>query len=350
MSTRSRAGDVAGVRAALVPLAAAQERLLAGLSPIAPQRQSLADAVGSVLAGDVHAPADVPPTAVALHSGVAVRALETVGAGPYAPSPLAAGPQRLSAGDPLPAGCDALLPWDAVDLDGPIPLALAAATPGDMIRRPGEDARAGALLGAAGGRLTAAACAAIAAAGIADVAVRIPRLRIDGAEGGPAASLLRDMARRFGAVMAAPGGDADIVACIGPLSARFDTVDGGLALRPGGEDMAVGTSGGVPAVLVPDRPDAVVAAWFGLFRPALGGLASAVPEAFPASLAGKAASTAGFADLVLMRRAEGDPALWEVLAVGDLPLSRLAAATAAALVPSESEGYPPGATMPAMLL
>ncbi len=350
MSTRSMTGHGAGARAALVPLAAAQARLMAGLSPVAPQWRIVADAVGFVLAEDVLAPADVPPAAFALRSGVAVRALETVGAGPYAPSPLTAGMQTLAAGEPLPAGCDALLPGDAVDLDGPIAFALAAAAPGDMIRRPGEDARAGALLCVAGGRLTAAACAAIAAAGIADVAVRVPRLRVEGADGGPAASLLRDMAGRFGAVAVDPGGDADMVACIGPPSGRFDAVDRGVALRPGGEDMAVGTAGGVPAVLVPDRPDAALAAWFGLIRPGLGGLAGAAPTAFPAVLAGKAGSTAGFADLVLMRRDASDPARWEVLAAGDLPLSRLAAATAAGLVPSESEGYPPGATMPAMLL
>ncbi len=347
MSTRSHAGQGAVPRTALVPLAAARARLLAGLSPVAPQRLPLHEALGFTLAEDVLAPADSPPAAVALRAGFAVRALETVGAGPYAPAPLLGEVRRLAAGDPLPAGCDALLPEDALDRDGPVPLALAAATPGDMIRRAGEDVRGRARLCAAGGRLTGAACAAMAAAGLAHCAVRVPRLRIDGPDGA-AAFLLRHLACRSGVAVVLQ--DADIVALLASASGVFEAVDNGLGLRPGGEDMAVGTHAGAPAVVLPNRPETALAAWFSLLLPGLEALSAASSAVFPAILSNKVASTAGFADIVLLAPDELDPARWQVLATGDLPWSKLAVATAVGLVPAESEGFPPGFAMPARFL
>ncbi len=351
MSTRSHAGQTDGIRAALVPLPAALRLLLAGLSPVDAQAVPVEDALGFVLAEDAVVPADVPPVAVALRAGAAVRALETVGAGPYSPAPLLAGAHPLDAGDALPAGCDAVLPVDAIDRDGPFPLAVAAASPGEMVRRVGEDARAGAVMARTGTRLTAVACAAMAATGIGRVAVRVPRLRLDGDLRAPAAALLSAVAARRGVSIVGPGAAADLVACLGSaFDEGSETLARGIALRPGGEEMAVGRTGGEPAVLIPPRPEAVLACWVALLLPAVERLSGAGTAMQAVVLAGKAASTAGFADLVLVRPAETDPDRWEVLAVGDVPWSRLAAATAAGLVEPDSEGLPPGATMPVMLL
>ena len=99
---------------ALQPLAAVRDALLARLEPVAVEILPLREALGLVLAAALTAPEDLPRSPLALRDGVAVRALDMVGAGPYAPAPLpVAAPCQVW--DALPAGCGAVLPADAVE-------------------------------------------------------------------------------------------------------------------------------------------------------------------------------------------------------------------------------------------
>jgi molybdopterin molybdotransferase len=83
---------------------------------------------GRVPAASLRGASDVPATPCAVEAGYAVRAEETLGAAPYNALPFSivqvgdgALPRgtvaRIGAGQPLPAGADALLPSDAVELE-----------------------------------------------------------------------------------------------------------------------------------------------------------------------------------------------------------------------------------------
>lgn len=353
MSTRLDDAEAETRRGALASLAQVRATWIAGLRAVAAQSRAPLQAVGLTLAADAVAAADVPAEAVALVEGIAVRSLDTVGAGPYAPAPLAGGARRVAPGDALPTGCDAVVPLDAVELAAGLTMALVAATPGDGVRRAGEDARRGAVLATAGAPLTAIAAAALASAGVREVTVRVPRIAIAGAEGSPAAALLHRLAAAAGAEPVAAGGAADLLVALGGAEGRsFAPSDAarGLALRPGGEEMRIGQVSGVPAVRLPDRADAAVAAWVALLRPAVAALADARPVPMSAVVGGKVASAPGFCDLVLLRHGVDDTGRLAVLSVGEAPLSRLALAVAAGLVAEDSEGLPPGGLLPVILL
>jgi len=55
---------------------------------VSPRDAELSAAVGRVLAVDVAVEAPLPPTAIALRDGWAVRSEQVADAGPYAPVPL----------------------------------------------------------------------------------------------------------------------------------------------------------------------------------------------------------------------------------------------------------------------
>ena len=108
-----------------------QEHLAAVLTlagPVDPLDVVLRDAAGCVLAADVVAPVDVPPTTVADCDGYAVLAADTQDrsplpvahdARPGADPPLLVPGQavRVSSGVPLPAGADAVVRLDDTDRD-----------------------------------------------------------------------------------------------------------------------------------------------------------------------------------------------------------------------------------------
>jgi molybdopterin molybdotransferase len=312
-------------------------RLLALLpGPVAPRL--LPVVLGRVLAADLVAPGPVPVAPMALQPGWAVAAAETLGAGPYAPVPLAAAPVRVAPGELLPAGTDAVLPPFALALDGPFAQVLEPVAPGEGVRLPGEEVAAGAILRRAGERLAPRDLPALAACGIAEVAVRVPRL----AWAGDAA-----LHPFFAALAGAEGadwdaGDPDLVLVAGGPEALG--ADGlllhGLGARPG---MAVGLgmSCGRPALLLSGRAEEALAAWVLLGRPALRHLAGAPPPTpIRARLARTLASTVGLLEIVPVRLLAPD--LAEPLAVGALPAGLLAAADALLLVPPGVEGYEAG--------
>lgn len=343
------------------------------LAPVAPCRVAPAQALGRVLASPIVADTPVPLRPIALCDGWAVAAAETDGASPYAPAPLGTC-ARVTAGQDLPTGTDAVLPAFDVSADGPVAMALQPVAPGESVRRPGEDIAEGSVLRAAGQRLGARDLPALAALGVRDVLVRMPRLawittNDEGAADpvhdtllamlaalAPAAAfrafppvpddpvaiaaVLRDAAETCDAILLAGGtreGADDRRAAA--LRAAGALVIHGIGVRPG-TNAGFGAVAGRPALLLPGRVEDALAAWLLLGRPLLARLTGegAAPP-LRARLAGKVASMVGMAEFVPVRLEGG---LAEPLAVGAMPPGVLAAADAVLLVPPGTEGHDAG--------
>ena len=84
---------------ALKPLSAVRDALLGRLEPVAVETLPLQGALGLVLAAALTAPEDLPRSPLALRDGVAVRALDTVGPAPTRPRPCRS-PPRSGLGNP----------------------------------------------------------------------------------------------------------------------------------------------------------------------------------------------------------------------------------------------------------
>lgn len=164
--------------AQLLPVDEALQRLLAGVEPLGSEQVSLAEAVGRVLASDLHARRTQPPFPASAMDGYAVRAediatlpayLRPAGesvAGKRFSGTLQPGEAvRIFTGAPLPEGADTiLLQEDAiVHEDGRIEATEATAR-GRHIRKAGLDFSEGEKLLTAGRVLDAAALALAAAA------------------------------------------------------------------------------------------------------------------------------------------------------------------------------------------
>lgn len=162
------------------------------IAATAPELLPLAAALGRVLADDVRAEMDVPPTDNSAVDGYAVasadipgadtRALEVVAelaAGFVFGGTLSAGQAlRIMTGAPMPAGADTVYPQEVVERRGGSaivgPLAAGANT-----RRRGEDVQAGAVVLPAGGVLRPQEIGVAASLGLAQLLVRRnPRVAI----------------------------------------------------------------------------------------------------------------------------------------------------------------------------
>jgi molybdopterin biosynthesis enzyme len=321
----------------LTPLRLCLDRAMAGLAPVAPAVCDPAAACGQVLAADLTLPHDLPPVAEALRAGVAVAALDLVGASPGAPVPLGT-PVRVVPGMPLPPGTDAVLPEDGTDGPPALPEAVRPVGPGEGVRRAGHDGRAGDRVASAGMRLAPHQALVAALAGIAAVPVRRPRVAVALADPAQAA-FARAWAVGLGAVVSA-GVSAD-GADLTLRSATAHTPR--LALAPA-ETAWLERSAAELVLTLPARFDGMVAALLGLGLPALAALSGATPRTETRPLARKIASGVGVAELVLLAR-DGDA--WLPQPAGTLTLSRLAAACAFAILPPDSEGLPAGAPLSA---
>ncbi len=364
--------------AALLPLADALASLTAGVAAVSPCRLHVGAALGAVAAEDVPATTDLPSRLVALHDGWAVPFVTVAGASPHAPVLLDRLPAWRDAGEPLPAGADTVLPPEALD-DGHGPQVVAEVPPGHGARPTGTDLRAGAILVAAGERVSALHMLALAATRIARVDVRVPRIKL--VTTGPEAeheaalppALAALVARAGGRVMdvaALPGGVGDVADAIATGAAdsvfvlggtgfgrtdfsaaglaRAGTVRAhGVAIRPG-ETAAFGTSRDRPVLLLPGRPDAALSVFLALGRPLLRALSGEVERLRqPAPLLRKVSSAIGLSEIVFVRWEAGglDP-----LGGAELPLHRLLRADGGILVPPDREGYPEGALVEMMPL
>lgn len=353
----------------LTPLAEVMAAVDSDVQPVTPRTLDVTAAAGRVLAADAVAPAR-PSAALALQDGWALAADDTLGAGGYAPVLLMHIPQRVEAGQPMPAGTDSVAPLDAVKVAASRAEALVTVNPGDGVLPAGGDSDPGIPLRQAGERLRITDLAALASAGCARVTVREPRIRVLPLRGSGiinaaarlvtsdiecrgGAAQLDDAGRNLGVVLAAESADA-IVVIGGTGSGRNDAsaqtlaragrlAVHGMALTPG-ETAALGFVGARPVLLLPGRLDAALSVWLVVGRRMLERLAaSKMKENEPAetlTLARKVASTVGLAELVPVRRKD-DTA--EPLAMKYLPLSALARSDGWILVPADSEGYAAGA-------
>ncbi|MDP6604635.1 MAG: molybdopterin molybdotransferase MoeA [Dehalococcoidia bacterium] len=193
----------------MISVEEARERILAHFSPLDAVDVPLLEARGQVLAEDVRGGFDIPPLDNTAMDGYAVRATDTEGATYESPLSLrvtgylAAGAVfdgevgageavRIMTGAPVPAGADAIVPFEETDEQDEAHAGTqwdqapreqvridVAATAGANIRRAGEDIRASEVVLAAGTVLGPAQLGVLASLGLIAVkAVRRPRVTI----------------------------------------------------------------------------------------------------------------------------------------------------------------------------
>ena len=351
----------------LTPLHAILACIESRVAPVPPRRNALASARGATLAEDVVAAAH-PPRAIALRDGFAVAAAAIADAGSYTPVPLTIRARRIDAGDPLPNGTDAVVPLDAIAHHGDRAEATAAVAPGEGVLQAGGDAGPTTAMRSAGTRLRAVDVAAVAAAGIAEVAVRLPRIAVVRGSAGRTAALDAARAVLVHGVTQAGGGLCDsadtldealndrgsdaVIAVGGTGSGRRDDAvqevarrgrleAHGIAIGPG-DTAAFGFVEERPVLLVPGRLDAALAVWLFIGRHLAAKLAGGVVDETPAivPLRHKVTSTIGITELFPVSRSEG---MAEPLGSGYLSLTSLARSDGWIAVPADSEGFAAGA-------
>jgi len=350
----------------LTPLGVIFDLIESQVSAVPPQVSALTDAAGRTLAADVTT-ADVPPRPIALRDGFAVDASAIAGAGPYAPAALPLAARRIDAGEPLPAGANAVLSRDAVVLRGPRADVVAEVAAGEGVLPTGGDALSQAPLRRAGERLRRLDIAVLVAAGVHAVHVRAPRVRIvrSGTSNtvllGAALDLLADLVARCGAVVVRDGlafdetlrddtvdavigvggtGDGRRDAAVHTFARVGNLAAHGIAVSPG-QTAAFGFSGPRPVLLIPGRLDAVLALWLLLGRLLLARLAGGVVQdaSIQRPLKHKVASAIGLTELVPVRCADG---MAEPLGSGYLSFATLSRSDGWIISPAESEGFAAG--------
>ena len=176
----------------MTPVAEAIATIVAGFSPLPTESVSLSEALGRVLAADVAAGLNNPPSDVSAMDGYAVRAadvattpaiLEQIGesaAGQGFSGSVGAGQcVRIFTGAPVPEGADAIVIQEDTEADGTRITMKEAPVPGRWIRRAGMDFAEGDVLLRAGIRLTGRHLGLIAAMNRPEVTVyRKPRVAI----------------------------------------------------------------------------------------------------------------------------------------------------------------------------
>lgn len=359
------------------PLSEVLARIDAVAGPVTPHTIEVSAAAGRVLAAEVAVDQSLPPVAITLRDGWAVRAEMVADASPYAPVPLSPAPTFVEIGTPLPGDADAVLPPDAVTIRGGIAEATASAVSGEGAFAAAADAAAGQILRCAGERLRAIDVAALRAAGVSRVGVRVPRLVIitanvfidavgdtvaplvarDIATGGGSADIVRcasdgtptlehalEQSQHADAVVIVGGSGAGGHDASVRTLARLGAVHvHGIGITPG-ESAGLGSLGARPVLILPGRLDAALAAWLVLGRHLvlrLTGCTSTAPGT-PARLTRKIASAVGLAQVVLVRRTQDGV---EPIAAECFPLHTLGEADGWVLIPPEREGFPPGATV-----
>lgn len=353
--------------ARLTPLATVLALIASRVEAATPQKSALAAARDFTLAEDA-ATSVRPLRPIALRDGFPVVAAVVADAGPYAPAPLPRGTRPIDVGEPLPGDADAVLPLDAVVARGDRLEAVAAIAAGEGVLPAGGDAAEHTPLRRAGERLRAVDIAAMQAAGIEEVTLRLPRIHIvRGGEAAPsppldaARAVLIPLAGEAGAVVAGKSialeaalGDEEasaVIAIGGTGSGRRDAAvhrlarlgqvaAHGIAVSPG-ETAAFGFAGPRPVLLIPGRLDAALAIWLLIGRHMVAKLAGGRIERAPRLLAlrRKIASSIGLTELIPVACA-GDMA--EPLASGYLSLAALTRSDGWTVVPADSEGFAAG--------
>ncbi len=351
-----------------------------GGGPLPVERVAPAAAAGRVLAEDVAALRASPPLRVAAMDGIAVRAADTGSA----PVLLAGGDAvPVDTGAPIPDGFDAVVVRERVTVDGAGFHVQEAVEAGRHVRPAGEDIPVGVDLLPAGRVLSAFDVALLAAAGHAEIPVRVrprvaviptgdelrsvgepldahhvldsngPMLVAQAAADGALAGLrprVPDDPDALGDALLGAAAEADLVLLVaGSSRGRRDhsrdviarlgriAVDG-VAVRPG-HPVLLGAVGAVPVVGVPGYPVSAAFTYELLAREVLGDLAGGVPPRM--EVEARAAEPIGGRDdatCVVAVRLEPVP--------GELPLAHPQARRAGALrALAGADGYaviPPG--------
>lgn len=331
----------------MISFAAALDIIARSLDPLPAVQQDCPPPPGWSNADSLVSPASVPPFANAAMDGFALRSADTQTANPDKPlrlvvaGSLTAGENptagtaagscwEIMTGAPMPAGCDAVVPVERVEIEHdaagkPVAIVLKQALAAGRNRREaGEDFTEGGPLLAAGRMLDPPAIMALAATGISRIAARpAPRIAIitTGNElAGPGAlrsGLIRDSNRPYLEAMTAAlqlplaassvvGDDrdtfisslraaleqADLVITTGGVSAgRMDFVPGAIqamggeilfhkvAIRPG-KPLLFARVGSKPVFGLPGNPIAAAVGMRFFTMPALRILAGQTPESW----------------------------------------------------------------------
>jgi len=178
----------------MLTLAQALDRLVAAVRPFsadAAETVSTFESLGRVLAEDVRSTLDVPPADNSAMDGYAMRSADVPAEGTLLPvsqripagqppQPLQPGTAaRIFTGAQVPPGADVIVMQEQCEaVDGAVRVNTVP-SPGQWIRRRGEDVRAGAVVLASGDRLTPQAMGLAASVGAARLKVaRRPRVAL----------------------------------------------------------------------------------------------------------------------------------------------------------------------------
>ena len=350
-------------------------------------------AAGRILATPFVSRVDMPPATTAMTNGYALRSADTVGAGSYNPLPFRLQESHgtlepfsaalVSSGDPLPAGADAVAPFDVARAEAEAIELIGTVSRNEGVSFQGQEAKAGTPLIEGVRLLRPADLGLLAALGLASVPVvsrpqvRLilagPKLSQEGDRGDANGLMLRALIVRDGGaieacetgvceqgelaqLIARPG--ADVVLVCGRAGTGQDDVAPlalqevgaldihGIALRPG-ESTGMGSSGGIPVILLPGTPPHCLCAYdlfAGRLIRQLGGRESRLPYRTRLAPVGrKIVSTIGTVELCWVRLAGG-----EAIPLGSAGLGGLVSAVRAdgfVIVPAALEGYAPGTSV-----
>ena len=385
-----------------LPYEEARALLLARLSPLPPAEVAAADALGLACAETVAAGRDLPGFDNSAMDGFVVSAGDLAGASrahparlplvgelraglvPQAPLPRGA-TMGITTGTPVPAGADAVVPWEATQSADGVVSFFAEVAPGECVRPRGEDVRAGTAVIHPGEVLTPAHLGVLAALGRTHVRARPqPRVAVlstgdelvpPGARLGAGqlhdanSALLAGLCRQAGASVVERGllGDdrtavgawltgaarvADVVVASGGasvgehdvvrevLTADHEVVFWRVAVKPG-KPVAFATIAGTPVLALPGHPGTVAVCAHAFVLPALRALAGRdpAPTWVPARLARAVPGDATRTSFCAVRL-EGDVAV-PLPTRSSLVLSTLLPAQGFAVVPPH--GLPQGA-------
>jgi molybdopterin molybdotransferase len=358
----------------------------AAILPLNGEDVPLCTARGRVLTEPIRAAEPIPANDRATLDGFAVQASVSLGASAYNPMrlPLIA----VAAGDALPAGTDAVVPFELAELDGQSFIEIVeAVAAGDNVEQQGAVATIGAILAPAGIRLAARHIGLLTNAGVSDVTVvRRPRVRLlvakpttegawedsngpmicaaaerDGGIIGEFVAVERNQMAIRGALLE-PGADvALVIGGTGPgrddhsaaaLGEAGELAIQCVALLPG-ETTGIGrTRRKIPVVLLPGPPAACL--WgYELFAGRairrLGGRDADLPyRSREIITARKIVSSLDMTEICPVRRGSDDT----VAPLPSFTETGLMAAVSAdgfVIVPQGSEGYPQGARVPVYL-
>lgn len=376
---------------------------LPSFSQLPSETVALWDALGRVTAHDVRSEVNVPGFPRSMMDGFAVRSEETHGATSFNPLSLrvvgaalpgrgfdgtvrAGEAVRIMTGAPLPLGVDAVLPVEETEVEGETVRAVGAVSAGKHVGQVGEDVRCGDVVQPAGRALRPQDLGVLSSIGVATLSVvrrPVVRIVVTGNELLPAGTkpegnriadangpMLAALVARDGgvpivggivpdipeAIRAALSEPADVVLVSGGssvgqedyvpklLADEGELAIHGIAMRPS-SPAGMGRLGGRHVFLVPGNPVSCLCAYdffAGRAIRALGGRSRDWPyRSVRAALTRKLVSVVGRVDYARLRviGSEAEP-----LAVsGASVLSSTTRADGFAIIPADSEGYPPGA-------